>query len=227
MNSYNGLLEKLGNRERRKLCNNTWLEKYGTDICVRLHGTNVLTFRDDGTVVFNSGGYMTATTKDRLNSFGPVRWFQKNRAWFASTGEVFKDGCTWKGGVLSGCAEQSDIEKQKDLKKRIAAYCAALAVALPLPVPGAGDCFYCQMKTADGKPLGEAMRDTLHLSEHMRENYFVPSLVWSALEFNGCQPQGGGSYWFQDAFGESRGIDGHKTVCRMVKKYLLRQFGIA
>ena len=39
--------------------------------------------------------------------------------------------------------------------------------------PGPGDCFFCQIKTIEPS----------HVIEHMKENYFVPSLLKNAIEF--------------------------------------------
>jgi hypothetical protein len=62
-----------GGRDKtsRKLCNNTWAEKRDGDIAVRLHRTDVLTFTRRGTVTFNTGGWNTVTTKDRINTYAP------------------------------------------------------------------------------------------------------------------------------------------------------------
>jgi hypothetical protein len=48
--------------------------------------------------------------------------------------------------------------------------------------PGPGDCWYCAMHTVeDNKPLGEAINSPSHLREHVRERYYVPSLLWNAI----------------------------------------------
>lgn len=54
------------------------------DTCVRLHRTDVVTRRADGSTVLTSGGWRTTTTKDRLRSYGPdgVTVFQRDHEWF-------------------------------------------------------------------------------------------------------------------------------------------------
>jgi hypothetical protein len=79
------------------------------------------------------------------------------------------------------------------LRKQIKAYAAKCAAALPLPEPGGGDCFYCQMIVSSpeadkGKPLGDATKNTDHIREHLREGYVVPSLVYHALVERGEGP---------------------------------------
>ncbi len=69
---------------------------------VRFHSTRILTFHPEGTFTVNTGGYRTATTKQRLNALLPAgyRVFSKAYAWRISTPEgtfEFEDGDTWKG----------------------------------------------------------------------------------------------------------------------------------
>lgn len=234
--NYQTLNEKLTGRnsKSRKLANNTYAERRSDgSIAIKLHSTDVVTFKPDNSVVLNSGGWKTHTTKERINSFAPVRLWQKSGRWFlGSNGSTieFADGLTIHAdGSITGGKPASEADKEKKLRKQISAYCNTLAAALPLPTPGAGDCFYCQMREVQsGEPLGEHTHNTDHLLSHLEENYFVPSLVWRALEQAGCNPQGGGSAYFGTAFSEQSWGDHCKTtVGRMVKKYLLRQFKMA
>jgi len=236
MTTYNSLNSQLTGRnaQRRKLANNTYAERRDNGaIAIRLHETDIATFNADGSIVANTGGWKTHTTKDRLNEYLPVRIWQKSGRWFlgdnGSTVE-FQDGLTIDAnGKITGGKPQSQADKEKKLQKRIADYCKALALALPLPIPGAGDCFYCQLREVKtGNPLGEAMGNPDHILTHFEEKYFVPSLVWRALEFCGCQPQGGGCFWFEVAFGKSMmPISQRQHVAKFVRKYLRRQFKLA
>ena len=64
---------------------NTRLTEYNDGRRVlRLHQTDVLTYKPDGKILLNSGGWRTHTTKERLNSFLPVhiRVYQKNYSWY-------------------------------------------------------------------------------------------------------------------------------------------------
>lgn len=238
MKTYQQLNEALTGRntQRRKLANNTYAERRsGRVIAIRLHQTDIVTFFPDGKIVASTGGWKTHTTKDRLNDYLPSRIWQKSGRWFlGSNGSTveFADGLTFNpDGTITGAKPQSESDAEKQLQKRIAVYCKALSEKLPLPMPGAGDCFYCQMREVKtGLPLGECTHNTGHLESHMEENYFVPSLVWSALEHAGCKPQGGGAAWFGVAFskgGNFMGEHGKTTIARFVRKYLRRQFGLA
>jgi hypothetical protein len=61
-------------RERRKLENNTYLERHDDSIAVRLHGTDVLAFYRDGGIGIDTGGWNTVTTRDRMNRYLPNPW---------------------------------------------------------------------------------------------------------------------------------------------------------
>jgi len=71
---YADLDAKLTGRcsKSRKVGNNTYLERRpGGDIAVRLHQTDVVTFHADGTATLDSGGWLTVTTKSRMNDYLP------------------------------------------------------------------------------------------------------------------------------------------------------------
>lgn len=79
-------------RESRKLANNTYLERRGDAIAVRLHFTDVITFNPDGSVTLNSGGWRTVTTKDRMNFTSGVRVFQHAHEWYVAVARETDDG---------------------------------------------------------------------------------------------------------------------------------------
>lgn len=77
-----------------------------------------------------------------------------------------------------------------------------------LPAPGAGDCWYCQ--AFNGQPIAEKMHKgevingqielkpmtdkanipTDHIQSHIKENYFVPTLLWNAIKSEFYDPNG-------------------------------------
>lgn len=72
---YDGLTERSKGRDRRKLENNTYLERRpGGAWAVRLHATDILTVQPNGTVQANTGGWESVTTKARLNEYLPGGW---------------------------------------------------------------------------------------------------------------------------------------------------------
>jgi len=74
----------LNGRRERKIGNNTWLIHDTDSICVKYHSTIIARFRVNGTATYNSGGWQTYTTKDRLNQLLPKPWrlYQKKHVWY-------------------------------------------------------------------------------------------------------------------------------------------------
>lgn len=182
MGVYEGIAEKLGTRASRKIGNNTYLQARETGrVVVRLHDTDILTFEPDGAVVYNSGGWRTPTTKARLNEHGPEEIRQKAGIWYIC-GRVYRDGCTWKAGKMTGTDPNPDIKKLNRRARRIRAYCQKYMekfLARQIPAPTSGDCWGCLMKTTDGAtPMGGPG----HMLTHLKEKYFVPSLIVRAEE---------------------------------------------
>jgi hypothetical protein len=86
----------------RKIGNNTvrYTRPNGDDV-IRLHRTDIVTRKPDGSVILNSGGWRTVTTKARLNEYvSSVAIYQKDHEWFICNrgdwaGAIpFEDGCT-------------------------------------------------------------------------------------------------------------------------------------
>jgi isocitrate lyase len=58
---------------------------------LRLHGNRIAyCIKGSKNFVISSGGWMTATIKERLNALPDVSIYQKNRVWFLN-------GCEWDG----------------------------------------------------------------------------------------------------------------------------------
>lgn len=204
MNNYKEALEVLKNRTSKKLDNNTYLEKRDNgNLAVKLHQTDVVTYTPKNEVILSSGGWKTPTTKDRINKFSRAGITQKNNQWFVyvkadysnpdkpvyfeNLTMIFKDGVIItpknkiKGGEVATKTKEKTFNKEK---KAIKTYCEAFVTALfngKVEKPGAGDCFYCHMVTNENKTLGEASKNNEHIKEHIKENYFVPSLLFRAL----------------------------------------------
>lgn len=89
-------------RERRKIANNTWLERDedGT-LAVRLHNTRVLIFHKRGDVTVQSGGWNTVTTKNRINRYlpSPYRAFSDSQRY----GRAMVVGGAGKGLAVVPC----------------------------------------------------------------------------------------------------------------------------
>jgi len=171
-------------KESRKLANNTYLMRQNDDIVVRLHETNIITFKPDGKVVLSSGGWLTPTTKNRLNDYAGVNVYQDKGQWYIGSWDqkdnpLFHDGVTIKNGKV--LRPRFKDKKSERLQRQIKAYCKKLKELDVLPVPGSGDCWYCLMKTDDGVTLGDATNYIDHLKSHLKEKYIHGSLIFNAL----------------------------------------------
>ncbi len=89
------------NRRKRKLANNTYLQDYGDRIAVRLHNTDIVTFRE-GSLTLSSGGWHTPTTKERMNRYLPCDWkgtrasvWQAFNNWYLTASFEGKESATY------------------------------------------------------------------------------------------------------------------------------------
>ena len=76
----------------KRIRNNTTLFRLDDEtIGVRLHHTTVVSIHKDGTFTLRSGGWRSATTKERINRYGPAYVSQRNFEWYVG-GFMFFDG---------------------------------------------------------------------------------------------------------------------------------------
>lgn len=236
------------NRERRKLANNTYLERRGENIAVRLHETDVLTFAPDGSVTLDSGGWKTVTTKARMNEYlgHGLRISQSRGQWYVYDYSkrmdiaVYADGMRiTSDGKLDGCESLQAAKDAIKLRARVQRYAAGYVKALfagKVPKPDAGDCFYCLMREVNtGKPLGECTKDHDHLMSHIEEKYYVPSLLQRAFETGSVSHVmrwAVAEKWYPEQMPESNGhsfADDYTRVSiqKVLSRYMLRQLGQA
>lgn len=82
--NYHRALTLTARTGRKKVAHNTYLERdeISDDIHLRYHWTAVVTYHSDGTMTLRTGGWHTATTKDRLNRFTPAAVWSERGDWF-------------------------------------------------------------------------------------------------------------------------------------------------
>lgn len=186
----------------RPIENNTRVVRLDDDrIGVRLHNTDVVTFHRNGTTELTTGGWLTVTTKDRINRYAFPGWNRGLRIgsdrgrWFvyALPGwrkvTRFFDGIKIRGDEILNAVPAEKEERQtkaedamvKRITKYLDGYMKALAEGMPRP--GGGDCWDCSFVTDDGKSMGDLKDDGVHghLFSHMTERYYVPTLIWNAV----------------------------------------------
>lgn len=166
--------EVLGKRDSRKVANNTYLKRLNDNsIGLKLHNTFILVWRAGVGVEYNTGGWRTYVTKERMNRFGPLSiWSDRGTWWCSLHGPwsvdrpkwVYEEGLTFhEDGTITGAGD--DPTKARKMRKVVAKFCRDYMDALErgeVPAPSGGDCWYCALtNTKTGKPLGEGV-DTLH-----------------------------------------------------------------
>ena len=212
--NYNTLNELLQgrNKESKKLGNNTYLKRRGDNIAVLFHETDIITYHENGHISFNTGGWYSKTTKERINEFSPVYIYQDKSIWYVCTDQgtdkaessIFYDGVTVnsKGKVIKPLHTDKNIV----VRRQINAYCKALKELKALPVPNGGDCWLCM--------IPGSMNDKGHLISHLKEKYIHGSLIINALQSAGYNAQ----FVFQ--------VDSRDNIVRAVKRYFKRELGI-
>lgn len=243
MKSYQEAEVKLGNRESRKLENNTYLQRRGDNIAVKLHATDVVTYRPDGKIVLDSGGWRTVTTKDRINRYAPINLWQDKGQWYVGKNwnrppqAIYADGMVIEpNGKLSGCKTLAQDKADQKLRAQVRKYAKDFMAALKagkVPMPSSGDCWYCSLhEVKTGKPLGELTKGNgdSHMREHIKEKYYVPSLAVNALKAMGASRAGETTLWALMGHPEAQIWPGdfiYEQIEKSIKRYVYRELGLA
>ena len=177
------------NSRKRKLANNTYLEKNDDgSYAIRLHKTQIIKFYPRKTVL-NSGGWQTVTTKARINEFTCFNLWQKIGIWYLGNDYNINNSVVYADNIVydhetqtwSNCGKNP--KKVQQLRKRAIKYSRDFVKALfegKVPAPSGGDCWGCCMRTETGEtPMGNS---PAHIIGHFNSNYFVPSLLVNAID---------------------------------------------
>jgi len=229
---------------------------YGScGVGVKYHDTIVIAFYRDLSIVLDSDGWRTVTTKKRINVFlpSPLSLWQDRSEWYVSLKRhdwnargdsdnvvAFKDGMrllpvvddgSW---AAVGALTLVEITAREELKNKIEKYIKGFVNALyagKVPLPPAGDCWYCAMRV-DGteETLGEKTGDVDHLLLHFEEKYYVPALLLRAVATG---PHSQADLWDIDAamkggvspFGTPEYQKTH--IRRLLRRYIRSQFDLS
>lgn len=195
-------LIKKGRGGKKKLDHNTYLETIDKDTFgVRLHATVVVAIHRNGTYTLDSGGWQTPTTKSRINDYGPCNVYQSKGIWYLPNNQVFADGCIVDSDGNRVDKKVESVEKTEKKKaaldRMVSKYIKGFVDDLMkngLKTPSNGDCWGCLFKSSDvdQEPASgwnikrTSVKDSEamgfdHLISHMKEKYYVPSLLWKAI----------------------------------------------
>jgi hypothetical protein len=193
------------NLEKKKLANNTYLLQKEDKFLIRLHNTDIVKITQEAGQSFftvSTDGWLTATTKERINSFTPLRVFQKRGVWYVPQQKegreenvVFFDGIKVdiSGRIVnSPGASLDDIEKNRKLDQMICDYIKAFAdqsIAEGLPRPDSGDCWLCKIYSQASKEKRD-MGDLQHVYSHLEELYVHGSFLIYVLYCEGYKDPG-------------------------------------
>jgi hypothetical protein len=221
------IMEGVEATESKIVGNNTveYIRPDGTKV-IRFHRTDIIEFPKRGGVVFNSGGWKTITTKERMNTYQNVATIVQSKGmWWLSLGSnswnedsriPYFDGMKVKGGKVIR-PRKSAHQKDQFWIKKINEYCQKVKKMKALPWPEGGDCWYCSMQTNDGETLGEFFKDEQHLKSHLKEKYIHGSLIWNALKHAGYRDPG-----FILQYGSRMDL-----IVRAIRKYFKSNLGLA
>jgi len=214
------------------------------DRVIRLHLTDIMTFKANGDIVLNSGGWQTVTTKERMNKYLPFGWnlTQSKNVWCLGKGcwndperkeYVYQDGITIlsTGGVKGAGENRKELDKRlKQIKKYVDGYMKQL-LTRKLPQPGNGDCWYCLFKDKDGRTWGDLGNKSSHIIEHFKDKYYVPSLLMNAIKEIPISDAASSSvgYWLKYHDQECKWFEdiGKEQVRKSLTRYLKRRLGMA
>jgi len=248
--SYQQANEYLGTKDSRPLRYKTRVERRSpTSIAIQHHNTDIITYHwggyeKEGTVVIDTQGWRTSTTKERLNAHLPGSYgvWQKDsiwRIWDGGMGKqyIFADGMRiLPSGRIEGAGPP--VDKLKKLNTEILKYSRNYIKALfagGVAKPGPGDCWYCLMRAdkitskeplivhgrtiGPGKEtLGEATENKDHLLSHLDEQYYVPSLLVRAIEVFPVSMAAKGA--LNDFWGEGMPLEDQKWFYDLAKQQL-------
>jgi hypothetical protein len=218
------------------IANNTvrYMREDGSEV-VRLHHTDVVIKRPDGTYELNTGGWKTSTTKDRINCYSPARVYSKSGTWYLAADVPFYDGVVIGPNGELPKAKPAIATKEQALRKQIRTFVGRLDKMECLPEPGPGDCWYCSMFQREPVRNGEdkhgyagmtktgPMEDNEHIHSHIEEGYMHGSLIMNALTWAGYRDPS--LIWHMENNNRKSGRK-PDMVKRAMRRYLYRKLGM-
>lgn len=190
MKLYDTLKTKVGLKKVAHATTVRWDEEDNTVLCVKYHATDIVKLYPNGSVRLDSGGWRVPITRERIREYSGINIQQFEGLWF-----VYKDGkkdlTPYYDGMLldaRGAVVMPREETAKDALRRkhaldraVRQYISNFHAALKRQVettgvmntPSGGDCWYCSM-------FGDS--DVEHILNHIKEDYFVPSLLLNAMK---------------------------------------------
>ena len=205
MDSYQKLNEYLNatpygrnNNVRPTDKNNTRIVRTSKrSIGIKLHKTIIIDYFEDGRIRLDTDGWKTITTRDRMNywqndfeiyqmKFVWYLMYRDNRYLFVDNMILFPSGKVELNGELIKPMSSNDEKKQLKLKAKADKYCNEFIDRFfnqKIGKPSGGDCWLCCLtETKTGKTWGDSDNHPDHILNHIKEKYYVPSLLHNAIQ---------------------------------------------
>jgi hypothetical protein len=155
---------------------------------IRLHDTDIITFKTNGDIILTTGGWHTVTTKERMSRpFSPFYITSRKGIWYINDTIVFYDGIVLNAqGEVKSEQKTIDFKKINKIKRDIKKYISIIDTIETLPLPNNGDCWHCLFHTTtDNKSWGDSLKDNTHLAEHIKDGYLHGSILVNAMREHG------------------------------------------
>lgn len=204
--------------------NTVQYQRANGDNVVRLHRTDVVTKRADGSQVLSSGGWRTKTTAERIRSnLHGASLISERGIWYLANADKRVPFCD--GIVIGPNGELPNVSKkvatdQAKLGKRITEFVKLVGKnGAPIPLPSNGDCWLCMMRDQNGHTMGE--NDPSHLIDHINEGYLHGSLILAAMQWAKHTPKSIAHLM------HGLGRPHHTSIRNALRRYLRHKLGLA
>lgn len=181
---------------------NTKLKRIENDLIgIQLHNTVIVTINQKDEYRLFTGGFRTATTRNRLNQYAPVKIRQLNGQWFIG-GKIFEEGMVVRYEQASSLIDNFLPEPPKNLliEKYVNDFVdyaekhglfvkvnewsvVSLNETIRL---GHKDCAFCFNASCVPDKKCEIPKE--HILDHMKKGEFVPSLLYKAFDERSSNP---------------------------------------
>jgi hypothetical protein len=207
------------------VCATRVIRRDANTIVVQYHNTDVVTYKADGRVILNSGGWKTPTTKARMNEFAPLIIDQTNGIWRVyvpnqpGVSALFADGITWNGRRFTGAAAspKAELRLRKQIREYSREYIRKLAWGR-IPTPPKG-------WESSVPPVNQRT-----LIKYITKSVYVPKLIVLAFNAQQAAPMqwaGLRSLWGYSNDDSYREYATDNCSYRMLVRFLYRALGLA
>jgi hypothetical protein len=196
--------------DSRRVSPSAVARRNGNTVELVLFDTKVAVFHKTGSMTLQSGGWRTRYTREQLNLLLPKGlylssvagvWVLQNMSKGNHPAEGFQECCViHEDGTTASTMKPAQLKELRDLIAKSKRYVRRYVDHLldgKVASPGPGDCLYCQVEAGSSQAVvGVLLPDGTerphtpeelgdHVRSHINEGYFVPSMLWNAVNQQG------------------------------------------